>query len=95
MRHINTNFNQHILGSRPIPPTPEGLAERIIARARTMPVEGNILMMLLLPRPFIILSFLFVMAFLAGFGVDLGFNSADEFSVNEQDILYSFEGDIL
>lgn len=95
MQHINSEFNQHILGSRPIPQTPEGLAEKIIARAKTTAVEGNVMMMLVLPRPYFVLSILFILAFVAGFGLDLGFNSTDDIMISEEDILYAFEGDIL
>ena len=94
-QHINPQFNQHILGSRPIPRTPDGLAKQIIARAKATAVEGNLMVMLVLPRPYFVLSILFILAFVAGFGLDLGFNSTDEIMVSEEDILYAFEGEVL
>ena len=96
MKH---EFNQNIYGSRLIPPTPEGLADRIIAQAMAAASEENILMMIVLPRPFLIMSVLFVLSFFAGAGMDLGFNSTESLVVSEQDILYPVDeisaGDVL
>ena len=91
LRH---DFNQNIMGTRLLPPTPDGLADRIIAKARTVGGENNILMMLVLPRPFMVMTILFVLSFVAGLGMDFGFNSIENLMVNEQDILYPVDNNI-
>lgn len=91
LRH---EFNQNILGSRIIPPTPENLADRIIAKARAVGGENNIIMMLVMPRPFLVMTILFVLSFAAGFGMDFGFNSIENLMVDEQDILYLVDNNI-
>ena len=85
MKH---EFNQNILGTRLIPPTPDGLADRIIAKAARTGRDANILMMLVLPKPFLVMSVLFIISFVAGVGMDFGFNSIETMTTNEQDILY-------
>ncbi len=91
MRH---EFNQNMMGARLVPPTPKGLADRIIAKAQYRPVEGNIFMMFILPRPFMVVTLLFVLSFVAGIGLDLGFNSIDNLMLNQQDILYDIDNTI-
>ncbi len=88
MKH---EFNQNILGTRLSPPTPHDLAARIIANAQQGGQNAGIWMMLILPRPYLVLSALFIVSFFAGIGMDFGFNSIEAMTVNEQDILYAVD----
>lgn len=88
MKH---EFNQNMIGMRLVPATPEGLAERIIAKAAMSAQHGTLLMMFVLPRPVLTMTVLLILSFFAGAGIDLGFNSYESLTMNEQDILYSFE----
>ena len=89
-------FNDGFLGGRCAPAVSEDLADRIIAAALLRGQgQDRLVMWLLIPRPFLIMSVLFCLSLFAGMGFDMGFNSAEALYVSEGDMLLSFDEDAL
>jgi hypothetical protein len=90
------NDNLEAENFRAVPPPAVGLEDRIIAAALTKGLPGEpFYMMILLPRPLMIMSVLFVLSLFVGIEVDLGFNVPEDMIVQERDILVFFDEESL